>query len=94
MHAAKSWQASYPANAIRLCRLYSLARELSNFLAVLPGNDFKAAHHVLKSSYGKPKHNKNSLILCTTFLHGMSVLGNSASVARLTTHHDGRLIPN
>jgi len=67
MHAAKSWQVSYPASAIRLCRPYSLALEVSNFSAELRGDDFKAILRVLKSSYASLTHNKNSLILCTAF---------------------------
>jgi hypothetical protein len=70
MHAAKSWQASYPASAIRLCRPYSLAREVSNF-SEFRGDDFKAVLHVLKSSYARHSNNKNSLILCGAFLKGM-----------------------
>jgi hypothetical protein len=71
MHAAKSWQASYPASAIRLCRPYSLAREVSNFSAELRGDDFKAVLLILKSSYVRHSNNKNSLILCGAFLKGM-----------------------
>lgn len=33
MQAESSWQASYPAKAMRLCRSYSPAREASNFRA-------------------------------------------------------------
>jgi hypothetical protein len=71
MQAAKSWQASYPASAIRLCRPYSLAREVSNFSAALREDVFKAVLHVLKSSYATRSNNKNSLILCAAFLSGM-----------------------
>ena len=71
IHAHKSWQASYPASAIRLCRPYSLAREVSNFPAELRGDDFKAVLHVLKSSYARHGNNQNSLILCGAFLQGM-----------------------
>ena len=71
MHAAKSWQASYPASAIRLCRPYSLAREVSNFSAESREDDFNAVLHVLKSSYARHSNNKNPLILCGAFLQGM-----------------------
>ena len=71
MHAAKSWQASYPARAIRLWRPYSLARAVSNFSAEVLGDDFKTVLRVLESSYASRFDKKNSLILCAAFPSGM-----------------------
>lgn len=76
---------------MRLCRAYSLAREISNFSAELREDDFKAVLHVLRSSYATLRNNKNSLILCTVFLQGMRGPNPLASLRLVPPCNDSQL---